>query len=56
METEKEIEYKSTIIEMRNLIKNQERILEEMIEKEYHVEKQKLKTKWTNKKDVKLLT
>jgi hypothetical protein len=24
-----------------------------MIEKEYHVEKQKLKTNWTNKKDIK---
>ena len=27
METEKEIEYKSTIMEMRNIIKNQEREL-----------------------------
>ena len=31
---EREIEYKSTIMEMRKLIKNQERIIEEMIEKE----------------------
>jgi hypothetical protein len=34
MDEEKEIEYKSTIMEMRNLIKNQERIIEEIIEKE----------------------
>jgi hypothetical protein len=33
------------IIEMRNIIKNQERIIEEIIEKEYHLEKLKLKTK-----------
>jgi hypothetical protein len=45
MDEEKEIEYKSTIMEMRNIIKNQERIIEEMIEKECHLEKQKLKTK-----------
>jgi len=31
METEKKIEYKSTIMEMRNIIKNQERVIEEMI-------------------------
>jgi hypothetical protein len=31
METEKEIEYKSTIMEMRNIIKNQERVVEEMM-------------------------
>ena len=30
METEKEIEYKSTIVEMRNITKNQERVIEEM--------------------------
>jgi hypothetical protein len=30
---------------MRNCIKNQERIIEKMIEKEYHLEKQKLETK-----------
>jgi hypothetical protein len=36
METEKEIEYKSTIMEMRNIIKNQERVIEElMLEKLY---------------------
>jgi hypothetical protein len=34
MDEEKEIEHKSTIMEMRNLIKNQERIIEEIIEKE----------------------
>jgi hypothetical protein len=43
MDEEKEIEYKSTIMEMRNIVKNQERII--MIEKECHLEKQKLKTK-----------
>ncbi len=31
METEKQIEYKSTIMEMRNIIKNQERVVEEMM-------------------------
>ena len=31
METEKEIEYKSTIMEMRNIIKNQERVIEELM-------------------------
>ena len=31
METEKEIEYKSTIMEMKNIIKNQELVIEEMI-------------------------
>jgi hypothetical protein len=30
VETEKEIEYKSTIVEMRNITKNQERVIEEM--------------------------
>ena len=29
METEKEIKYKITIMEMRNIIKNQERVIEE---------------------------
>jgi hypothetical protein len=31
METEKEIEYKSTIMEMRNIKKNQERVIEKMM-------------------------
>ena len=31
METEKQIEYKSTIMEMRNIIKNQERVIEELM-------------------------
>ena len=31
METEKEIEYKSTIREMRNIIKNQERVIEQLM-------------------------
>jgi hypothetical protein len=31
METEKEIEYKSTIMEMRNKIKNQERVIEQLM-------------------------
>ena len=31
LETEKEIEYKSTIMEMRNIIKNQERVIEELM-------------------------
>ena len=31
METEKEIEYKSTIMEMRNITKNQERVIEELM-------------------------
>ena len=31
LETEKEIEYNSTIMEMRNIIKNQERVIEEMM-------------------------
>jgi hypothetical protein len=31
METEEVIEYKSTIMEMRNIIKNQERVIEEMM-------------------------
>jgi len=31
MGTEKEIEYKSTIMEIRNIIKNQEQVIEEMM-------------------------
>jgi hypothetical protein len=31
LETEKEIEYKSTIMEMRGIIKNQERVIEELM-------------------------
>ena len=31
LETEKEIKYKSTIMEMRNIIKNQERVIEELM-------------------------
>ena len=31
METKKEIEYKSTILEMRNIIKNQKRVMEELM-------------------------
>ena len=31
MESEKEIEYKSTIMEMKNIIKNQERVIEELM-------------------------
>jgi len=31
METEKEIEYKSAIMEMKNIIKNQERVIEELM-------------------------
>ena len=31
LETEKEIEYKSTIMEMKNIIKNQERVIEELM-------------------------
>ena len=31
METEKEIEYKSTIMEMKNIIKNQERVIEQLM-------------------------
>ena len=31
MDTEKEIEYKSTIMEMRNIIKNQERVIEQLM-------------------------
>jgi hypothetical protein len=31
METEKEIESKSTIMEMRNIIKNQERVIEQLM-------------------------
>ena len=45
METEKEIEYKSTIMEMRNIIKNQERVIEDifflMLEMIYSKEKTK---------------
>jgi hypothetical protein len=42
METEKEIEYKSTSIEMRNIIKNQERVIEELMLNILNI---KLKTK-----------
>ncbi len=39
-ETEKEIEHKSTIMEMRNIVINQERVIEElMLEKLYPKEK-----------------
>ena len=31
METEKEIEYKSTIMEMRNIVKNQERVIKQLM-------------------------
>ena len=31
METEKEIEYKSTIMEMKNIIQNQERVIEQLM-------------------------
>ncbi len=31
MDTEKEIEYKSTIMEMKIIIKNQERVIEELM-------------------------
>jgi hypothetical protein len=31
LETEKEIEYKSTIMEMRNILKNQERVIEQLM-------------------------
>ena len=31
METENEVEYKSTIMKMRNIIKNQERDIEELM-------------------------
>jgi len=31
METEKEIEYKSTIMKMRNIIKNQERVIKQLM-------------------------
>ena len=31
METEKEIKYKITSMEMRNIIKNQERVIEELM-------------------------
>jgi hypothetical protein len=31
METEKEIEYQSTIMEMRNVTKNQERVIKELM-------------------------
>jgi hypothetical protein len=36
----KEIEYKSTIMEMKNIIKNQERIIEYVIEKDRFLEAQ----------------
>ena len=36
---------------MRNCIKNQERIIEKMIEKEYHLEKQKLVIRSASKND-----
>ena len=42
MKTEKEIEYKSAIVEMRNIIKTQARVIEEMIERDIFLEKQKL--------------
>ena len=38
METEKEIEYKSTIMEMRNIIKNQERVINTLPSKKNHYE------------------
>ena len=31
LETKKEIEYKSTTMEMRNIIKNQERVIEQLM-------------------------
>ena len=31
LETEKEIEYKSTNMEMKNIIKNQERVIEQLM-------------------------
>ena len=31
LETEKEIEYKSILMEIRNIIKNQERVIEELM-------------------------
>ena len=40
LETEKEIEYKSTIVEMRNIIQNQ--VIEELIER-YFFRKTKIK-------------
>jgi hypothetical protein len=42
METEKEIEYKSTSIEMRNIFKNQERVIDELMLNILNI---KLKTK-----------
>ena len=42
LETDKEIEYKSTIMEMRNIIKNQERVIEELMLNILNI---KLKTK-----------
>jgi hypothetical protein len=45
-ESKNEIEYKSTIMEMKNIIKkNQETIIEEMIEKDILLEALKLKSK-----------
>ena len=38
METEKEKEYKSTIMEMRNIIKNQERVIEELMLKVLNIQ------------------
>jgi hypothetical protein len=37
LETEKEIKYKSTIMEMRNIIKNQERVIEELMLKSLNI-------------------
>jgi hypothetical protein len=31
LETEKEVDHKSTIMEMRNIIKNQERVIEQLM-------------------------
>ena len=39
LETEKEIEYKSTIVEIKNIIKNQERVIEELIERDIFLNK-----------------
>ena len=36
---QKKIEYKSTIMEMRNIKKNQERLIEELIERDIFLEK-----------------
>ena len=37
LETDKEIKYKSTIMEMRNIIKNQERVIEELMLKSLNI-------------------